>query len=61
MFRDAKIQFTKYAAPLLYLSGLDITVVEVSACHVLVADRPVAASRPRHVPDRVSTRAIYGC
>lgn len=29
-FSEAKIQFTKYAAPLLYLSGMDVTVVEVS-------------------------------
>ena len=28
-FSEAKIQFTKYAAPLLYLSGMDVTVVEV--------------------------------
>ena len=28
--RDAKIQFLKYAAPLLHLSGMDVTVVEVS-------------------------------
>ena len=27
--RDAKIQFTKYAAPLLHLSGIEVTVVEV--------------------------------
>ena len=27
--RNAKINFTKYAAPLLHLSGLDVTVVEV--------------------------------
>ena len=35
-FSEAKIQFTKYAAPLLYLSGMDVTVVEVSdGCHHL--------------------------
>ena len=28
-FREAKIQFTKYCAPLFHLAGIDITVVEV--------------------------------
>lgn len=32
MCSDAKIQFNKYCFPLLSLSGLDVTVVEVSAC-----------------------------
>lgn len=42
--RDAKIQFTKYAVPLLALSGIDYTVVEVllaesssQTCHLLTA------------------------
>ena len=35
LLRDAKIQFSKYAAPLLHLSGMDVTVVEVRPCRTV--------------------------
>lgn len=30
---SARKKFSRFAAPLLHLSGVDVTVVEVSSCH----------------------------
>lgn len=60
MLREAKIQFMKYSAPLFFLSGVNITVVEVMK-YVITIDfisKPVLLTEPERRPHQ-DTYELY--